>query len=100
MNIYGTVLFLILAGGAGIFAILALTDTVEIMQVEGQIMEGTTWDEREGSRQECSKMGYYYDEYGDEYEECEQYRTVYFFVCSSNINFNYTSFEEPNGTLY
>ena len=100
MNIYGTVLFLILAGGAGVFAILALTDTVEIMQVEGQIMEGTTWDEREGSRQECSKMGYYYDEYGDEYEECEEYRTVYFFVCSSNINFNHTSFEEPNGTLY
>ena len=33
MNIYGTILFLILAGGAGIFAILALTNTVEIMQV-------------------------------------------------------------------
>lgn len=100
MNVYGTVLFLILAGASGAFAIMALTDDVEIMQVEGQIMEGTTWDERESSREECSRMGYYYDEYGDEYEECEEYRTVYFFVCSSNINFNYTSVEEPNGTLY
>lgn len=100
MNIYGTILFLFLAGAAGVLGILALTDTVEIMQVEGQIMEGTTWNEREGSREECTQMGYYYDEYGDEYEECEEYKTVYFFVCSSNINFNYTSFENPNGTVY
>ena len=100
MNIYGTVLFLILAGGAGIFAILALTDTVEIMQVEGQIMEGTTWDEREGSRQECSKMGYYYDEYGEEYEECERYEYITYYVCSTNLDFNYTLAEAPDGDVY
>ena len=51
MNIYGTILFLFLAGAAGVLGILALTNTVEIMQVEGQIMEGTTWNEREGSRE-------------------------------------------------
>jgi hypothetical protein len=100
MNIWGAIAFILIAGAAGLFAILGLTSEVTILQTEGQIMEGTTWDEREGSREECQEMGYYYDEYGEEYEECEEYRTVYYFVCSSNINFNYTLADEANGQMY
>ena len=67
-------MFLIFAGASGLFAILALTSDVEVVSTTGTIIEGTTWNEYEGTREECAVMGYYYDEYGEEYEECEEYR--------------------------
>ena len=90
MNIFGTIIFIFLAGVAGLFIILGLTSDVVVMQTEGTTLEGTTYDEYQGSREECAEMGYYYDEYGEEYEECKTYRTVTFYVCSVDMDFNYT----------
>ena len=79
MNIYGVILFLIFAGGSGIFAILAMTNDVTAITTDGTVLEGTTWSEYEGTREECAEMGYYYDEYGDEYEECDRYETITYY---------------------
>ena len=99
MNIFGTIIFIFLAGVAGLFIILGLTSDVVVMQTEGTILEGTTYDEYQGSREECAEMGYYYDEYGEEYEECKSYRTVTFYVCSVDMDFNYTLADEPEGEI-
>lgn len=99
VNIFGTIIFIFLAGVAGLFIILGLTSDVVVMQTEGTILEGTTYDEYQGSREECAEMGYYYDEYGEEYEECKSYRTVTFYVCSVDMDFNYTLADEPEGEI-
>jgi hypothetical protein len=100
MNIFGTIIFIFLAGVAGIFIILGVTSDVVVMQTEGTTLEGTTYDEYQGSREECAEMGYYYDEYGEEYEECKTYRTVTYYVCSVDMDFNYTLADEPEGEIY
>ena len=99
MNIYGAIIFVILAGGSGLFAILALTNDVTAITTDGTVLEGTTWDEYEGTREECAEMGYYYDEYGDEYEECKRYETITYYKCSSGVDFSYTLADDPNGKL-
>ena len=100
MNIFGTIIFIFLAGIAGIFIILGATSDVVVMQTEGTTLEGTTYDEYQGSREECASMGYYYDEYGEEYEECDEYRTVTYYVCSVDMDFNYTLADEPEGEIF
>ena len=93
-------MFMIFAGGSGLFAILALTTDVEIISTTGTIIEGTTWDEYEGTREECAVMGYYYDEYGEEYQECEEYRTITYYRCSTNVDFSYVLADDDTGYLY
>jgi hypothetical protein len=100
MNIFGTALFVLMAGVSGIFIILSITSDVVVMETTGTIMEGTTWHEDERQTRECAEMGYYYDEYGEEYEECERYEYVTYYVCSTNLDFNYTLAEEPDGDVY
>ncbi|DAC31478.1 MAG TPA: hypothetical protein D7H95_05405 [Candidatus Poseidoniales archaeon] len=99
LNIYGAIIFVIFAGGSGLFAILALTNDATAITTDGTVMEGTTWDEYEGTREECAEMGYYYDEYGDEYQECDRYETITYYKCSSGVDFSYTLADDPNGTL-
>ena len=99
MNIYGVILFLIFAGGSGIFAILAMTNDVTAITTDGTVLEGTTWSEYEGTREECAEMGYYYDEYGDEYEECDRYETITYYKCGSAVDFSYTLADDPDGNL-
>ena len=100
MNILGTIVFVILAGVSGLFLILAISSDVSYMTAQGSIMEGTTWTESESERRECAQMGYYYDEYGEEYEECDEYRYITMYSCSSKVNFNYTVEGDPSGELY
>lgn len=100
MNIWGTIMFLIFAGASGLFAILALTSDVEVLTTTGTIIEGTTWSEYEGTREECAVMGYYYDEYGEEYEECEEYRTITYYRCKTNVDFSYVLADDDTGYLY
>ena len=100
MNIFGTALFVLMAGVSGVFIILAITSDVVVMETTGTIMEGTTWHEDERQNRECAEMGYYYDEYGEEYEECERYEYITYYVCSTNLDFNYTLAEAPDGDLY
>ena len=57
---------------------------------DGSSREGTTWHEDERQNRECAEWGYYYDEYGEEYEECERYEYITYYVCSTNLDFNYT----------
>ena len=100
MNIFGTALFVLMAGVSGLFIILAITSDVVVMETTGTIMEGTTWHEDERQNRECAEMGYYYDEYGEEYEECERYEYITYYVCSTNLDFNYTLAEAPDGDVY
>jgi len=100
MNVYGVVLVLIFGGASGVFGILAMTDDVTSMTTSGTILEGTEWHESQGSREECAEMGYYYDEYGDEYEECDRYRTVTYFTCYSDVDFSYALVDDQRGYLY
>ena len=93
-------MFLIFAGASGLFAILALTSDVEVVSTTGTIIEGTTWNEYEGTREECAVMGYYYDEYGEEYEECEEYRTITYYRCTTNVDFSYVLADDDTGYLY
>ena len=100
MNIFGTALFVLMAGVSGIFIIFAITSDVVVMETTGTIMEGTTWHEDERQNRECAEWGYYYDEYGEEYEECERYEYITYYVCSTNLDFNYTLAEAPDGDVY
>lgn len=100
MNIFGTALFVLMAGVSGLFIILSITSDVVVMETTGTIMEGTTWHEDERQNRECAEWGYYYDEYGEEYEECERYEYITSYVCSTNLDFNYTLAEAPDGDVY
>ena len=100
MNVYGVILVLIFGGASGVFGILAMMDDVTSMTTSGTVLEGTEWYESEGSREECAEMGYYYDEYGDEYEECDRYRTITYFKCHSDVDFTYALADDQSGFLY
>lgn len=100
MNVYGVILVLIFGGASGAFGILAMMDDVNSMTTSGTVVEGTEWYESEGSREECAEMGYYYDEYGDEYEECDRYRTITYFNCYSDVDFSYALAGDQSGYLY
>ena len=100
MNIFGALLFVFMAGVSGIFVILAISSDVVAVETIATIVEGTMWHEDEEQRRECTQMGYYYDEYGEEYEECDEYEYITYYVCTTELDFNYTLAEAPDGKVY